>query len=86
MSTSDGGGYCDCGDAEAWRFSPCCELHTPSNEEGRSADEVCHYLILTKFFDKSDADKVFQAVSSWAHSLNLPKRRVMSHLEYLAGS
>ena len=60
MSTSDGGGYCDCGDAEAWRFSPCCELHTPSNEEGRSADEVCHYLILTKFFDKSDADKVFR--------------------------
>ena len=41
MSTSDGGGYCDCGDAEAWRFSPCCELHKPtSSGEGRSADEV----------------------------------------------
>ena len=51
MSTSDGGGYCDCGDAEAWRFSPCCELHTPSNEEGRSADEVCH----VKFSDKAYA-------------------------------
>ena len=54
MSTSDGGGYCDCGDAEAWRFSPCCELHTPSSEEGRSAEEVCsHNLMLTKVSDKS---------------------------------
>ena len=40
MSTSDGGGYCDCGDAEAWRSFPSCELHTPTSSEGRTADEV----------------------------------------------
>ena len=27
--TSGGGGYCDCGDPEAWKQFPCCEIHTP---------------------------------------------------------
>ncbi|KAH8031232.1 hypothetical protein HPB51_014068 [Rhipicephalus microplus] len=27
MSMSCGGGYCDCGDVEAWRSSPFCETH-----------------------------------------------------------
>ena len=32
--TSGGGGYCDCGDPEAWKQHPNCELHMPkeSNE------------------------------------------------------
>ncbi|TPP63670.1 E3 ubiquitin-protein ligase UBR2, partial [Fasciola gigantica] len=29
MHTSSGGGYCDCGDTEAWRSGPCCVLHQP---------------------------------------------------------
>lgn len=27
MGTSSGGGCCDCGDTEAWRSAPFCELH-----------------------------------------------------------
>ncbi|XP_063428523.1 E3 ubiquitin-protein ligase UBR2-like isoform X1 [Mytilus trossulus] len=27
MSTSGGGGYCDCGDVEAWKSDPYCEIH-----------------------------------------------------------
>lgn len=27
MSTSGGGGYCDCGDKEAWKADPFCEIH-----------------------------------------------------------
>lgn len=27
LSTSVGGGYCDCGDTEAWRQAPRCSLH-----------------------------------------------------------
>ena len=27
MSTSGGGGYCDCGDKEAWKVDPFCEVH-----------------------------------------------------------
>ena len=27
MSTSGGGGYCDCGDLEAWKNDPICKIH-----------------------------------------------------------
>ena len=33
MSTSGGGGYCDCGDTEAWKSDPYCLLHLPRREE-----------------------------------------------------
>ncbi|KAH9509159.1 E3 ubiquitin-protein ligase ubr2 [Bulinus truncatus] len=33
MSTSGGGGYCDCGDTEAWKSDPFCLLHKPRKEE-----------------------------------------------------
>ena len=28
MSTSGGGGYCDCGDIEAWKADYCCQTHS----------------------------------------------------------
>ena len=31
MMTSGGGGYCDCGDPEAWKQHASCELHMPSS-------------------------------------------------------
>ena len=37
MMTSEGGGYCDCGDPEAWKQHPNCEIHTPK-VEGASED------------------------------------------------
>lgn len=30
MNTSGGGGYCDCGDQEAWTSHPFCNLHSPN--------------------------------------------------------
>lgn len=35
--TSGGGGYCDCGDPEAWKEHPSCELHMPKSS-GTTAD------------------------------------------------
>ncbi|XP_052769327.1 E3 ubiquitin-protein ligase UBR2-like isoform X1 [Mya arenaria] len=32
MSTSGGGGYCDCGDPEAWKIDPFCGNHKPKEE------------------------------------------------------
>uniref|UniRef100_A0A3Q2DY53 E3 ubiquitin-protein ligase n=1 Tax=Cyprinodon variegatus TaxID=28743 RepID=A0A3Q2DY53_CYPVA len=29
MTTSGGGGFCDCGDTEAWKTGPYCQNHTP---------------------------------------------------------
>lgn len=34
ISTSSGGGYCDCGDEEAWKTDQYCSLHQPVVVEG----------------------------------------------------
>lgn len=39
MSTSGGGGYCDCGDIEAWKAHPYCELHNIDSKP--SSNQVC---------------------------------------------
>uniref|UniRef100_A0A4W6E091 E3 ubiquitin-protein ligase n=1 Tax=Lates calcarifer TaxID=8187 RepID=A0A4W6E091_LATCA len=36
MTTSGGGGFCDCGDAEAWKKGPYCQKHTPTDNNIRS--------------------------------------------------
>lgn len=36
MSTSGGGGYCDCGDAEAWKTEPFCGNHKPKEQSEES--------------------------------------------------
>ncbi|CAL8082852.1 unnamed protein product [Calicophoron daubneyi] len=39
MHTSSGGGYCDCGDMEAWRAGPQCSHHRPAeNQSSIGAD------------------------------------------------
>lgn len=45
MSTSGGGGYCDCGDKEAWKTDPYCDIHI------RGTQKVSyHYLVLKVSF------------------------------------
>jgi len=36
MSTSGGGGYCDCGDKEAWKSDPFCDTHAKGIEKVRA--------------------------------------------------
>ncbi|KAM8859992.1 E3 ubiquitin-protein ligase UBR2 isoform 2-T2 [Spinachia spinachia] len=38
MTTSGGGGFCDCGDAEAWKKGPYCQKHKPT-DPNRDAEE-----------------------------------------------
>uniref|UniRef100_A0A665WSZ6 E3 ubiquitin-protein ligase n=1 Tax=Echeneis naucrates TaxID=173247 RepID=A0A665WSZ6_ECHNA len=33
MHASSGGGFCDCGDVEAWKIGPCCSKHDPGADE-----------------------------------------------------
>jgi hypothetical protein len=33
MTTSGGGGFCDCGDTEAWKEGPYCQKHKLSSSE-----------------------------------------------------
>ncbi|XP_059215811.1 E3 ubiquitin-protein ligase UBR2 [Centropristis striata] len=40
MTTSGGGGFCDCGDAEAWKKSPHCQKHTETASRDSEEDPV----------------------------------------------
>ena len=81
MSTSDGGGYCDCGDAEAWRSFPSCELHTPSSSEGMTADEVLGCWNADLFVRSKTWYPTF-----WVDSLLFTKRKMVIQSGYLARS
>ncbi|XP_071354990.1 E3 ubiquitin-protein ligase UBR1 isoform X2 [Trachinotus anak] len=39
MHASSGGGFCDCGDVEAWKIGPCCSKHDPGAATAMVMDE-----------------------------------------------
>ncbi|CAM5121887.1 unnamed protein product [Eretmochelys imbricata] len=41
MHTSTGGGFCDCGDTEAWKTGPLCANHEPGAESTTKANSEC---------------------------------------------
>lgn len=43
MTTSGGGGFCDCGDIEAWKEGPYCQKHDLNTSE-TDEDEVKAFL------------------------------------------
>ncbi|XP_055358375.1 E3 ubiquitin-protein ligase UBR2 isoform X3 [Betta splendens] len=44
MTTSGGGGFCDCGDAEAWKKGPYCQKHTLTNGNRDSEEDSIAHL------------------------------------------
>ncbi|XP_064411682.1 E3 ubiquitin-protein ligase UBR2 isoform X4 [Latimeria chalumnae] len=42
MTTSGGGGFCDCGDTEAWKKGPYCQKHEPDISEMAEEDPLAH--------------------------------------------
>ncbi|XP_070569458.1 E3 ubiquitin-protein ligase UBR2-like isoform X2 [Ptychodera flava] len=63
MSTSGGGGFCDCGDVEAWKQNPSCEIHTVNSEQStksplerlpaemKSKTEILFHIALNYAYD-----------------------------------
>ncbi|XP_066487271.1 E3 ubiquitin-protein ligase UBR1 isoform X2 [Tiliqua scincoides] len=41
MHTSTGGGFCDCGDKEAWKSGPLCTIHDPEAAGGTEENSEC---------------------------------------------
>ncbi|KAM4541816.1 E3 ubiquitin-protein ligase UBR1 [Odontesthes bonariensis] len=39
MHASSGGGFCDCGDVEAWKIGPCCSKHDPGAATAMETDD-----------------------------------------------
>ncbi|KAL8185338.1 UNVERIFIED_CONTAM: E3 ubiquitin-protein ligase ubr2, partial [Gekko kuhli] len=42
MTTSGGGGFCDCGDTEAWKEGPYCQKHEHTSETTEEEDPLVH--------------------------------------------
>ncbi|GAB1601270.1 E3 ubiquitin-protein ligase UBR2-like isoform X2 [Argonauta hians] len=62
MSISSGGGYCDCGDVEAWKSGPHCETHA----KGSSLDDVKDHLASLPDELKGRASELFMCVLQYA--------------------
>uniref|UniRef100_A0A8B9JMI0 E3 ubiquitin-protein ligase n=1 Tax=Astyanax mexicanus TaxID=7994 RepID=A0A8B9JMI0_ASTMX len=42
MTTSGGGGFCDCGDTEAWKKGPYCQKHEPNISDSLQEDPLAN--------------------------------------------
>lgn len=54
MTTSGGGGFCDCGDTEAWKEGPYCQKHElntteTAEEEVITIEASCFKTLLTVY-------------------------------------
>uniref|UniRef100_A0A7N6BZ26 E3 ubiquitin-protein ligase n=1 Tax=Anabas testudineus TaxID=64144 RepID=A0A7N6BZ26_ANATE len=70
MHASSGGGFCDCGDVEAWKIGPCCSKH----DTGAATDEC---VLEPELYER--AEKLFRILLLyvtdflvWEESSNLP--------------
>ena len=64
MSTSIGGGYCDCGDPEAWKENAHCSIHMPASDAA-SVDPLANVPLDIQ----KRARLVFSAVLKYAYEL-----------------
>ena len=64
MSTSIGGGYCDCGDPEAWKENAHCSIHMPASDAA-SVDPLANVPLDIQ----KRARQVFSAVLKYSYEL-----------------
>jgi len=62
MNVSAGGGYCDCGDSEAWKQHVHCNLHAPTDQDSTSNDDILQRLPIDLC---SRAKKLFRILLSF---------------------
>ena len=55
MSTSGGGGCCDCGDSEAWKEHPNCLLHRAASGAHGAGQHVASADLLARIPDEVQA-------------------------------
>ncbi|XP_015925189.1 E3 ubiquitin-protein ligase UBR2 [Parasteatoda tepidariorum] len=74
MSTSGGGGLCDCGDEEAWKYYSYCNFHhAKSQPEGASPlDKLPADLVERLRFVLSVVLNYCHTMLTWEHAINLP--------------
>lgn len=85
MTTSGGGGFCDCGDTEAWKKGPYCQKHEPnisdSCQEVSSSQPLRLYIMSHSHLIKEHSS--FTAVTT--HYVSSCYRLLMATLIILWG-
>ncbi|CAF1153057.1 unnamed protein product, partial [Didymodactylos carnosus] len=66
MSMSGGGGYCDCGDKEAWKQDVHCNLHKPSINQEQDNDNILERLPIQL---KNRARQLFEVLFNFSIQL-----------------
>ena len=73
MSTSGGGGYCDCGDREAWRSGAFCDIHESGLRQQQNEVQVKRVFIYLKCMlfccEIIQVEETFQFLSNMMHAL-----------------
>ncbi|XP_028292985.1 LOW QUALITY PROTEIN: E3 ubiquitin-protein ligase UBR1 [Gouania willdenowi] len=74
MHASSGGGFCDCGDVEAWKIGPCCSKHDPG---AVTAMETDGHTLEPELYER--AEKLFRILLRyvadflvWEENFELP--------------
>ncbi|XP_047466918.1 E3 ubiquitin-protein ligase UBR1 [Mugil cephalus] len=74
MHASSGGGFCDCGDVEAWKIGPCCSKHDPGAATAMVTDDC---VLEPELYDR--ADRLFRVLLQyvteflvWEENFELP--------------
>lgn len=63
MHASSGGGFCDCGDVEAWKIGPCCSKHDPGAANAMVTDEC---VLDPELYER--AEKLFRVLLNYVTS------------------
>lgn len=74
MSTSGGGGYCDCGDVEAWKREAYCQRHNQSNADraAKNLDRLPVDLVARVKLALQTVLKYCYQLLTWERATDLP--------------
>ena len=70
MMTSGGGGYCDCGDPEAWKQYPNCDLHMPKGSASKAKDTTVDTSSVDDYVSKLPQDIIDRATQLFGFILD----------------
>lgn len=76
MNTSGGGGYCDCGDVEAWTSHPSCEIHGVNSQQDQVRSSFSSNLGISK---REEKKKTFQTQIRYMLANNVVNETIHRH-------
>uniref|UniRef100_H3DJ15 E3 ubiquitin-protein ligase n=1 Tax=Tetraodon nigroviridis TaxID=99883 RepID=H3DJ15_TETNG len=76
MHSSSGGGFCDCGDVEAWKIGPYCSKHDPGAATSSATDECS---LEPELYER--AEKLFRELLQYVADMLLWEENLSAELQ-----